>query len=542
MTHVVSWLVPMTFLLGQAGVSEAPKPVPTAPIAIDAGQVRGIVVGKENDVHAFKGIPFAAPPVGELRWKAPQPAASWDGVRDCFAFGSACPQRIPAAMRAIPQMAINAPYDEDCLYLNVWRPADAEGKKLPVLFWIHGGGYTMGAASQPLYDGESLARRGTVVVSINYRLGPLGFLAHPALSAESPTKTSGNYGLMDQIEALRWVKRNIAAFGGDPDRVTILGESAGGGSVLCLLVSPEAKGLFHRAVAQSAPDMTLAFLRESSDLLPAAETFGEETIAKCGVTSGKLADMRAIDAEQLVKNSPALEVDQNIELTLRGKPLPVAPIVDGLIIPTQPNEILAAGKEHSVPLIVGNNRDEMTMFFMRIQTPREVSAYTDQIEKDFGPLAAVISAAYPAKDAKSVRDAIIHMVSDVVFGAQARFTARVHSRHGNPTYRYIFSLGSNEFPMSAMGAHHGCELAYLFGRLNRANDVEKRIVDVFQGYFVNFAATGNPNGEGLPEWPAFSTENDALIEIERDVAVREHHRKDQLDAIDQFLRPAKEGN
>ncbi|MFO0949516.1 MAG: carboxylesterase family protein, partial [Planctomycetota bacterium] len=465
--------------------------------------------------------------------------ASWEGVRDCFTFGNACPQRIPAAMRAIPQMAINAPYSEDCLYLNIWCPANAGGKKLPVLYWIHGGGYTMGAASQPLYDGEALARRGTIVVSVNYRLGPFGFLSHPALSAESPTKTSGNYGIMDQIEGLRWVKRNIAAFGGDPDRVTIFGESAGGGSVLCLLVSPDAKGLFHRAAAMSAPEMTLALLRDSTENQPAAEVFGTGIFEKCGVKSGNLADMRALDADLLVKNTPSLEIDQDIELTLRGKPLPVAPVVDGKLIPKQPNDILAAGKANPVPLIVGNTRDEMTMFFMRVVTPREVSAYTDQIDKDFGSLAEVIAAAYPAKDAKSVRDSIIHLVGDIVFSAQARYTARQHVAAGQPTYRYIFSRGSTEFPMSAMGAHHGCELAYLFGRNNRPNETDQLVTDTIQGYFVNFAATGDPNGSGLPQWPKFSLENDALIEIADDVTVREHHRKEQLDAVDQFLRPMR---
>ena len=214
-------------------------------------------------MEVYKGIPYAAPPIGERRWKAPGPLEAWRGTRDCFEFGAACPQITLALFASLPELALRAPLSEDCLYLNVWTPARRKTEKLPVLYWIHGGGYIMGASSQSLYDGEELARLGCVVVSINYRVGLFGFLAHPSLSNESPDHVSGNYGLLDQVEGLRWVKRNIAAFGGDPDRVTIFGESAGGVSVLCLLVSPLSKGLFHGAIAQSIAGMDLARLREA---------------------------------------------------------------------------------------------------------------------------------------------------------------------------------------------------------------------------------------------------------------------------------------
>lgn len=515
----------------------APKPTPE--LSISGGKVRGAIVGADQDVHAFKGIPFAAPPVGELRWKEPQPVQSWEGVRDCFEFGNACPQRVPAAMRAIPQMAINAPYSEDCLYLNVWRPAGSEGKKLPVLFWIHGGGYTMGAASQPLYDGEALARRGAVVVSINYRLGPFGFMAHPALSAESPRNVSGNYGLLDQIAALEWVKDNIAAFGGDPQKVAIFGESAGGGSVLSLLVSPLAKGLFQSAISQSAPEMDLASLNKSTGDRPSAEEIGTEIIEKCGLKEATAASMRSLDADTLVQNSPSLEVDRGFELELRGMPLPMAPIIDGYVIADAPNATFAAGKANPVPLIIGNTRDEMTMFFMRTPTPKEVAEYEKEVREDFGEKAAAILAAYPASDAKSIRDALIHLVGDIMFGSQARYTARMHAAAGNPTYEYIFSRGTKQLPMALMGAHHGVELAFLFGMPANPDEADRRVVDAMQGYWINLAATGNPNGAGLPEWPAVTSENDVLIEIDDTIEVRKAHRAQQLDLIDQHYRRAR---
>src|SRR6478609_2408061 len=233
------------------------KQVVTPEIRIHTGVLRGLIVGPKNDICVYKGIPFAAPPVGNLRWNPPRPPHAWQGVRDCFEFGPACPQPSIAPLILMPEMVTNAHLSEDCLYLNIWAPTGRANQKLPVLYWIHGGGFVIGAASQPMYDGEELARLGCVVVSVNYRLGLFGFLAHPALSAESPDHVSGNYGLLDQIEGLGWVRRNIAAFGGDPDRVTVFGESAGGISVDCLMVMPAARGLFHGAIAQSATALTL---------------------------------------------------------------------------------------------------------------------------------------------------------------------------------------------------------------------------------------------------------------------------------------------
>lgn len=531
------WLMNVAVVLAAPTDARVQEQTPTEAVQIDAGKVRGLVVGETKDVLAFKGIPYAAAPVGDRRWREPVPPAQWEGVRDCFTFSNASPQRTPALMKAIPQMAINAPTSEDCLYLNVWRPAEPNAKKLPVLVWIHGGGYTMGAASQPIYDGAALARKGVIVVSMNYRLGPFGFLAHPVLSKESSHGVSGNYGILDQIEALRWVQRNIESFGGDPHRVAIFGESAGGGCVLALMVSPLAKGLFQGAIAQSAPEMNLAHLRKSTSHRASAEQVGVELIEKCGLSANPTAEeMRSLDGEMMVKSFPSLEIDRKPELELRGIPLPMAPIVDGYVIPDQPNAVFAAGRENPVPMIIGNTRDEMTMFFVQTPTPKEVAPFYKKIEEDFGPQAAALIQAFPATDEKSIRDAAVHLVSDMVFGAQARHAARLHAKNGYPTYRYVFSRGSKQFPLSAMGAHHACEIAFLFGQPANPDATDKKVVDLIQGYWIHFADKGDPNGEGLPEWPKLSLEDDTLIEIEDGVTIRKNYRGQQLDAADAFLR------
>ncbi|MBX9655372.1 carboxylesterase family protein [bacterium] len=542
MSAINFFAIPLLFLLGP--VSADPKEAsavvektPTGEVTIDSGKVRGLLIGDKKDIEAFKGIPYAAPPIGELRWKAPQPPAKWEGVRDAFAFSAACPQRTPAMMKAIPQMAINAPYSEDCLYLNVWTPKDRGDKKLPVLYWIHGGGYTMGAASQPLYDGEHLSRLGCVVVSINYRLGPFGFLAHPALSKESTENVSGNYGLLDQIEGLRWVKRNIASFGGDPEHVLIFGESAGGGSVLALMCSPLAKELFQSAAAQSAPEMDLGMLRKERQGRPSAEAEGASLIEKCGLTSSATpAEMRKLDADLLVKTFPALEVDRNFDLNLKGMPLPIGPIVDGYVIPGEPNLIFAAGKENPVPMIIGNTKDEMVMFLMGTKTPTEPAHYMKELKEDYADLAEALAKAYPATNGKEIRAAITELLGDAMFVSQSRYGARLHAANGNKSYRYEFARGSKQGILRGMGAHHGAELAFLFQIPAQADETDKEIARVMGQYWINLAATGNPNGEGLPNWPSYTVDTDEVIRFNDKVETLKQHRKEKLDTIDQHLR------
>jgi para-nitrobenzyl esterase len=514
---------------------------PAAPagpaVTIDAGQVRGLLLGAGKDIIAYKGIPYAEPPVGDLRWREPKPPAKWSTVRDCFQFGNVCVQRNDSLINSIPQLKLSAPMSEDCLYLNVWGPAKETTAKLPVLFWIHGGGYTTGAASQPLYDGEALARKGVVLVTINYRLGPLGFLAHPALTKESEHHASGNYGLLDQIEALRWVKRNIAAFGGDPNRVTIFGESAGGGSVICLMSSPLARGLFHAAIAESPGGLELPRLQQVTSERASGEQLGGTVITKCGLAPDTDASaMRKLDAKVLIKNAtgyaPATGANDRLGATVAY----LGPLVDGYCITDTPNAIFTAGKESPVPLMIGHTRDEETLFLPSDAVPKTIADYQRKINDTFGAQSAAIIDDYPVKDTKEIRNATVRLLTDMKWASPVRHAARLHSTKGNPTYRYVFSRGSKQPFLAALGAHHGCELAYVFGVQSPDDPEAKKVIDLVQGYWVNFAAKGDPNGNGLPNWPKFSSNGDPLMEIENDAQVREHFREKYLDAMDGHRR------
>jgi para-nitrobenzyl esterase len=541
-----------TFLLGVAAaigyasaVFSAPPTLPkhaagtpTSELHIDSGAIRGLVVGDKKDVHAYKGIPYAAPPVGERRWKAPEPVAAWKGVRDCFKFGAACPQKMPAIFGGMPEMAIHEPFSEDCLFVNVWTPAEHKSEKLPVLYWIHGGGFVIGAASQPIYDGEALARLGCVVVSINYRLGLFGFLAHPALSQESEAKVSGNYGLLDQIEGLRWVKRNIATFGGDPERVTIFGESAGGISVLCLMVAPEAKGLFQGAVAQSSTGMNLAPLREAaSPGRESAEQAGQKLIAACGLAaSADVKKMRSLNVKALLEAAPFAPTSPGA-LQLKPLSLRLGPIVDQHLIPDSPNVLFTAGREHAVPLIIGNTKDEMSLFLTASPMPADRNAYLAKLKDEFGDLAEPLARAYPAENAKEIRAAIIQLTTDLNFASESRFAARAHTAAGQKAFRYQFSRGTKQGFLQSLGAHHGAELGYLFQNVARRNDEgEKRIAHAIGRYWINFAATGNPNGAHVPEWPAYRTDAEEVLDFGEKITVLKAPRTDQLDLIDKVLQ------
>ncbi|HEV3204170.1 MAG TPA: carboxylesterase family protein, partial [Gemmataceae bacterium] len=464
MIQAMTVLLSVVVVLDQAEPKSAAERIPTAELRIDSGSLRGLVVGDKKDVQVYKGIPYAAPPVGEGRWKPPQPVSAWQGVRDCFEFGAACPQKIVPLFSNLPEMAIRVPFSEDCLFLNVWTPAERQSAKLPVLYWIHGGGFSMGAASQSLYDGEELARLGCVVVSINYRVGLFGFLAHPALSKESTDKVSGNYGLLDQIEGLRWVKRNIAAFGGDPAHVTIFGESAGGMSVLCLMAAPQAKGLFHGAIAQSAAWMSMSQLREAPPGQETAEHAGQRLIAACGLdASADARQMRQLDAKALVEADPS-NPGPGAPLRLKPLSLMIAPVVDGHIITDSPNVLFSAERQHPVPMIVGNTKDEMALLALGTKFPADEAAYLKQLRDDFGDLAEPIAKFYPARDAGQFRPAVIQLTSDLSFVSETRHIARTHAATGQKTFRYQFSRGTKRGFLQSLGAHHGAELAFLFQR------------------------------------------------------------------------------
>ncbi len=503
------------------------------PVQIDTGLVRGLIVGDSDDVQLYRGIPYAAPPVGELRWRPPQPAQHWQGVRESFAFGAAAPQHPVGLATMFPGLSLQAKTSEDCLYLNVWAPARRSAEPLPVMVWIHGGGYIFGADSQGLYDGANLARRGVVVVGMNYRLGPLGFLSHPQLSAESPQGSSGNYGILDQIEALKWVRRNAGAFGGDPTRVTIFGESAGGNSVYTLLMSPLAKGLFQRAISQSGATLAFAHTKQSHFGYRPAETAGLEFAKKCGAAegSGQLAALRAMSADDLMKATAGFDAPRSLEF--RSDRLRFGPVVDGWVIPDDPMTLFEKGQINGVPLIVGANANEGSLFTMSSPLPKGADEYRDLLEKSFGkPAAATVAQLYPPSN---LRRSVADLMGDYLFVAPCRYVARTMQQAKNPVYLYHFAHPTPGPMGKLLGAHHGAEIAYAFDNLQLApqrSSVDNHLRDVLAGYWVQFAATGNPNKSGLPEWPAFDPASDRCLVIKDTFETANGLRKAKLDAID----------
>ncbi len=466
-------LVLLTLGAASAAVNE--------PVRLDTGLITG-VAGNSPEVRVFKGIPFASPPVGNLRWRAPQPPAHWDGIRAADQFGPICMQAQAAGRggAAPPKMS------EDCLYLNVWTAAKSASDKHPILVWLHPGGFTSGAGSQPGFDGEALAKKGLVVVTINYRLGIFGFFAHPELTKESDRKASGNYGLMDQVAALQWVQKNIAAFGGDPKRVTIDGDSAGAMSVGDLLVSPQAKGLFHRAIAESGGGIGLSV--NPMRKLAAAEEAGVKTAESLGAHS--LAELRAQPADQVLKAGRAGSV-----------------IVDGWFLPEDPALLMEAGKQNDVPLLAGSNKDEGTFFLQKGPADR----FLESANRRFGDLADTFFRLYPAgSDDEAFASQLAAFRDELAF--VMRNMAQLQSRTGkSKAYLYYFT---HEPPSPAgsprggrgSGATHGAEAQYVFENLASGRpwtNLDRQLADTISSYWVNFAATGDPNGKGLPKWPAF---------------------------------------
>lgn len=453
-------------------------------LAAPAMTAQGAVAGqRQAGVDVYRGIPFALPPLGALRWRPPQPAPAWRGVRDAGKFAPACMQQgVSMPGEAAPSVS------EDCLYLNVWAPPRRAGRRLPVIVWIHGGGYTNGSASMPLYHGDRLASKGVLVVTIAYRLGALGFLAHPALSAESPHRSSGNYGLMDQIAALEWVQRNIAAFGGDPQRVTIAGQSAGAMAVSALLVSPRAKGLFQRAIAQSGGIFEPLQLAPGY-VLTNAERDGASYMHALGATT--LDAMRKLPAAHLTGTNAVSH-----------------PVIDADVLPLSPYDGYVQGRNHDVPLLIGSNSEEARALV-------DVSAVrADRFEADiaasFGALPAALLAAYPHDTDAQARDARLGFERDLRFGWDMWAWARLAQSGRSPVYYYSFEQ-QPPFPADSVhagwGASHFAELWFMFDHLGQARwkwrDADHELAAAMSGYWVRFAATGDPNGPGLPHWPAF---------------------------------------
>jgi para-nitrobenzyl esterase len=463
-------------------------------VRIDAGLVSG-VAGGTSKMRVFKGIPFAAPPVGRLRWRPPQPVHSWNGVRRADQFSARCVQPGEAAVGRQGLTAVTAPpMSEDCLYLNVWTEAASASERRPVIVWSHGGAFTIGTGSAR--DGEALARKGTVVVAYNYRSGPFGFFSHPELSRESGRNASGNYGLMDLLTVLRWVQQNITIFGGDPNRVTLVGQSGGGRLTRALVASAHGKALFHRAISQSAPVRI-----ERMWTLAEAEKAGQAEAAKVGAAS--LAALRA---------QPADEIQRGMQT---GRL-----VVDGHYMTEDISITIAEGRHNQVDLLVGSNKDEATFVSLYPASPffglekTTAQQFTDEVRRRFGSRASVFLDLYPAGLSDDQARASQRAAFRDEAAWNAREWARAQTRAGSNAYLYYFVHEPPVAPgQTNRGATHGAEIAYVFNNpVALWTDVDRALADAVSSYWVNFAANGNPNGTGLPVWPAFQPNaNERLI-------------------------------
>jgi len=473
------------------------------PVKTDGGTVSG-VAGSSAGVRVYKGIPFAAPPVGDLRWKAPKAAPGWTGVRKADQFGAACMQT-PYAENS-PYHEAAEPVSEDCLYLNVWTAAKSSKERRPVMVWIYGGALTRGSGSLPVYDGGNLAQKGVVVVTVNYRLGLFGFFAHPELTKESDRNASGNYGFLDQISGLEWVQKNIANFGGDPKRVTIFGESAGSWSVNVLTASPLAKGLFQRAIGESGAEF--APLRT----LDEAEQGGVRFAKSAGAES--LAALRAKPAAELLKIGGAAS----------------GPIVDGWFLPKDVRSIYAEGKQNDVALLIGSNADEGTAF---VTGNIRADGFRAAAKSRLGDQADAYLKIYPADSDDAAKKSSADAMRDQIFGWEMRTWARMQNKTGkSKVYLYYFSkVPPGEFG-AKLGAYHASEIAYVFENLRGGTPIDKKLSDEMSSYWVNFAAAGDPNGKALPKWPVYLEKTDLAIGLGEKVEVMPAPHKDALDFLD----------
>jgi len=496
-----------------------------------AAQVKvaqGLLEGtEEHGMQVFRGIPFAAPPVGALRWHEPRPAQSWPGVRKADKFGPACPQgRVEADGK------LGADISEDCLYLNVWTPAKS-GEKLPVLVWIYGGGFAAGRTSDPVFDGAALASKGVVYVSVAYRVGVMGFLAHPELSAENRklhgVAASGNYGLLDMVESLKWVKQNIAAFGGDPRKVTIWGESAGAMAVSMLTVSPQAKGLFHGAISDSGGSFgavrTPTAPGENLPPLAIAEQGGVTLAGKLG--AGSLEALRAKGAGEVMAQT-------------RGVAGVGWPVLDKWVIPDDQFVLYEKGKYNDTPILVGINSDEGASF-SRTSDPAQFQAET---KVRFGPVADRIFKAYPPDANGSIKQAARDVMREASFGWHTWVWARLQSeRGGSPAYVYYMDqrppYAADSRNADVAGVPHGAELPYVFQKLDLTpmpwTDADRRISDAMATYWTNFAKTGNPNDTGMPEWPAFTAKDQQRMVFKGTAQAKPYDNVAQLEAMDAYF-------
>ena len=534
-----SWVIKLLLyvLAGVAGMGVGATAQQPAVVRVDSGELQGVADG---GVVSYKGIPFAAPPVGELRWRPPQPAARWTGVRQAAEFGADCmqgrfgPPPGPAATAATnasrsssataapgappsPAAAAERAPSEDCLFVNVWSPASAApGAKLPVMFWIYGGGFVFGSSASPNTSGKQFAKQGVVLVAANYRVGRFGFFAFPALSRERPDELKGNYAYMDQIAALHWVKRNIAAFGGDPDNVTIFGFSAGGVSVHSLLASPLARGLFHKDIVESggSRDSVLTARPMSKDGIDtnypvSAETIGinfAKSMGIEGVDQAALARLRALSADEVLHGASST---QSYETT---------PILDGKLVTETAETAYKAHRQPRVPIMLGSNSADTAGNRIKATTKEQLFAR-------FGQWSGQAKAAYDPDGSADVATLVAEANDDFGQAEPARFAASAFAANGSPVYLYRFS-----YVQAAMrermraGAPHGGEIGFVFGTLGTGGfgpplpptPEDLKVSRMAQSYWVNFAKSGDPNGAGLPAWPRYDPSKDLIFDFHPD--------------------------
>jgi para-nitrobenzyl esterase len=485
--------------------------LPQDHVKVEQGIVQGSI---EDGLKVFKGIPFAAPPIGDLRWKAPQPVESWEGVKQTIEYA-------PAPMQGGNPVSGKS---EDCLYLNVWTPAQAEDEKLPVLVWIYGGGFSFGSTSDPVHNGEHLARKGVVLVSVAYRVGQLGFLAHPELSAENPQGVSGNYGILDMIAGLEWIQKNISAFGGDPDKVTIFGESAGGIAVSMLCASPLAKGLFHGAISQSGgsfgPTRPTTYPGENMKSLQVAEEDGLEYAQRAGASS--LENLRKIEGDQLP-----------LGMGMGGS----WPIVDGYVIPDDQYKLYEAGNFNDVPVLIGYNSDEGLSF----PAGRSPEDYISSVNLRFGPFADSLLAAYPAGE-NSVNRQARNLMRDAAFGWHTWSWAKLQSAKGNSEVYFYYFDQHPDYPEDSEqfdhGTPHGVDVPFVFMNLDASSSTKSdlEMSELMGDYWTNFAKYANPNGQDLPEWTPFSASNSQVLNLGKEIYLRPVPDESSLTVLDTYFK------
>jgi para-nitrobenzyl esterase len=501
-------------------------------LQIEGGQIAD-AVPDASGIRVFKGIPYADPPVGQLRWKAPQPVQPWSGIRSIAEWGPRCVQ----SNRLGDFDPLNKRMDEDCLYLNVWTPArsPSQSQLLPVMVWIHGGSNLNGAGSQPEFDGSHLASKGVVVVTINYRLDVFGFLAHPELTKESGTNSSGNYGLLDQIAALKWVQRNIQTFGGDPNQVMLFGESAGAFDVSLLMASPLTKGLFTRVIGESGGALT-TIAAFGPKPLQIGEEDGVKFVHAIGVNS--IAELRAKSAQEI------------LEAVIKNPITYAFGVVDGYVVPERPASIYAQGKQNDVPLLVGWNADEGSLFAARVKLPPDAPPYAERIRAQFKDQAETALKLYPPGSTPQEEGAsLTALFGDeiIAYGTWA-WAERAATSGRSPVYRYYFTRrppGAPElsiYPLTAPGVYHFAEVLYVFDNLHVMSDWpwkpdDRRLADAMSSYWANFAKTGDPNGSGLPQWLSYKPGGGGqVLELGKLIGLQAEPNRDRYEFFDALYR------